>query len=354
MRHKVFITVSGFLSVLSCLAQDTTKNNQLSFSGFMDVYYQYDFDNPASRLRPAFLYNYKKHNEFNVNLGLIKAAYTNKKIRANIALMIGNYAQFNLAAEPAIAQNIYEANVGYDISKKVSIDAGIMPSHIGLESAISKDNWNLGRSILAENTPYYETGIKLTYHPNGKFTTAFLILNGWQNIQETNSNKAIGTQVQYKPTAKWLFNSSTFIGNEKPDSARQLRLFHNFYATYVISKKMNAALLFDIGAEKQINSAHYNTWFGTALLLQYSINSKYSSSFRVEHYNDRKGVIVSANTANGFQTFGYSLNLDYKPVENILFRTEARLFNARDDIFLKNGALKNNNYSMLASLAIWF
>ena len=352
--HKFLVSVVAILSALSGLAQDTAKSKHLTFSGFMDVYYQYDFDDPASRLRPAFLYKYKKHNEFNVNLGLINAAYTNKKIRANIALMIGNYAQYNLAAEPVIAQHIYEANIGYDISQKISIDAGILPSHIGLESAISKDNWNLGRSMLAENTPYYETGIKLTYTPNKKWLAAFLILNGWQNMQETNSNKAIGTQVQYKPTAKWLFNSSTFIGNEKPDSARQLRLFHNFYTTYIISKKMSAALLFDVGAEKQINSAHYNTWFGTALLLQYIINSKFSSAFRAEHYNDRKGVIVSVNTANGFQTFGYSFNLDYKPLENILFRTEARLFDARDNIFLKDGLLKNNNYSLLASIAIWF
>lgn len=351
---KCFFTIAGMLLVLLGMAQDTAKNNQLVFSGFIDAYYQYDFDDPSTRLRPVFLYNYKKHNEFNVNLGLIKAAYTNKKIRANFALMIGNYAQYNLSAEPAIAQNIYEANVGYNFSDKVSIDAGIMSSHIGLESAIGKDNWNLSRSMLAENTPYYENGIKLTYQPNKKLTAALLILNGWQNIQETNSNKAIGTQVQYKPTAKWLFNSSTFIGNEKPDSARQLRLFHNFYTTYVISKKMNAALLFDVGAEKQINSANYNTWFGTALLLQYSINSKYSSAFRVEHYNDKKGIIVSANTTNGFQTFGYSFNMDYKPVEYIMFRTEARFFNAKDNMFLRHGVLNNNNYAILASMAVWF
>ena len=351
---KVFLTVAGVLLALSCFAQDTAKNNNLTFSGFIDAYYQYDFDNPASRLRPSFLYNYKKHNEFNVNLAVIKAAYINKKIRANIALMVGNYAQYNLAAEPANAQHIYEANVGYNISDKISIDAGILPSHIGLETAISKDNWNLSRSILAENTPYYETGIKVTYSPNTKWTTAFLILNGWQNIQETNSNKAIGTQVLYKPNAKWLFNSSTFFGNEKPDSTKQLRLFHNFYTTYIISKKLNTALLFDIGAEKKINFPGYNTWFGAALLLQYNINSKISSAFRVEHYNDKKGAIVSVNTRNGFQTFGYSCNLDYKPVENILFRTEARLFNAKDKIFLKDGVQKNNNYSLLASMEVCF
>ncbi len=38
-----------------------------------------------------------------------------------------------------------------------------MPSHIGFESAVGSDCWNLTRSILAENSPYFESGIKLNY-----------------------------------------------------------------------------------------------------------------------------------------------------------------------------------------------
>jgi hypothetical protein len=51
------------------------------------------------------------------------------------------------------------------LSKKQNLwlDAGIMPSHIGFESAVSADCWTLTRSLLAENSPYYETGIKLGY-----------------------------------------------------------------------------------------------------------------------------------------------------------------------------------------------
>jgi hypothetical protein len=79
--------------------------------------------------------------------------------------MIGNYAQYNLLTEPTWAQFIYEANVGFKISRKqnVWLDAGIMPSHIGFESAVSADCWTLTRSILAENSPYYETGVKISY-----------------------------------------------------------------------------------------------------------------------------------------------------------------------------------------------
>jgi hypothetical protein len=51
-------------------------------------------------------------------------------------------------------KNIYEANVGISLNKKNNlwVDAGVMPSHIGFESAISMDNWYLTRSLLAENS----------------------------------------------------------------------------------------------------------------------------------------------------------------------------------------------------------
>jgi hypothetical protein len=93
--------------------------------------------------------------------------------------MTGNYAKYNLAVESKFFRHIYEANIGYKFSEKISVDAGILPSHIGCESAIAKDNWNLSRSILAESTPYYETGIKFNYVPNEKWTFAFFILNGY-------------------------------------------------------------------------------------------------------------------------------------------------------------------------------
>jgi hypothetical protein len=50
-----------------------------------------------------------------------------------------------------------------------------MPSHIGFESVISADCWTLTRSLLAENSPYYETGMRLeatsTYPPIAKSRT---------------------------------------------------------------------------------------------------------------------------------------------------------------------------------------
>ncbi len=161
---KILIVILSVIS-LNSFAQTDNTNNPLTISGYFETYYAYDFGNPSDHNRPGFVYSHNRHNEVNLNLGFIKAAYTTDQVRANLALMTGTYANANLAAEPGVLKNIFEANAGVKISKKKNlwVDAGIFASHIGFESAIGKDCWNLTRSILADNSPYYESGAKISY-----------------------------------------------------------------------------------------------------------------------------------------------------------------------------------------------
>jgi hypothetical protein len=146
----------------------------------------FDFNNPLGNTRPGFVYSHNRTNEVNINLALLKAAYETTNTRANLALGVGTYMNANYGAEPGVLKNIYEANAGIRISKKHNlwIDAGIFSSHLGFESAIGKDNWTVTRSIFADNSPYFETGAKISYtSASGKLFLSGLILNGWQRIQ---------------------------------------------------------------------------------------------------------------------------------------------------------------------------
>lgn len=333
---------------LNAFAQDST-DGKLDLSGYAEAYYQYDFGRPPSGERSAFLYNHKRHNEMNINLAYLKAAYSSKKIRGNIALMTGNYPQYNLAAEPQLMQQVLELNIGYSFSDKWSMDLGILPSHIGMESAVSKDCWTLSRSLVAENSPYYETGLKLNFSPDERWSLALLLLNGWQNIRETNSAKAWGTQVQFRPNKKWVINSSSFIGNEQADSvSAKMRFFHDLFITRQLSDKLNIAVLFDIGTEKS------NTWYGSAILLQYQFQPKWKIGFRAEQYKDRQGVILGSSLPVGVGLSGASLNTDFSPLKKIMFRAEARYLHADRSIFLQDGTPAKNNLSMMGSVAISF
>ncbi|WP_343674191.1 porin [Chitinophaga sp.] len=348
------------LPVLQLRAQTKEEEKPLKISGYLEAYYCYDFGNPANHNRPSFVYSFNRHNEVNLNLGYIKAAYAKDNVRANLAIMAGTYPNANMVAEPGVLKNIYEANAGVKLSKKheLWIDAGIFASHIGFESAVGKDCWSLTRSILADNSPYYESGVKVSYSsPNNKWFASALILNGWQRIQRPDGNNmpAFGHQLTFKPNEKLTFNSSSFIGQDKPDSIKQMRYFHNFYTQMNLTAEFNIIAGFDIGAEQRAKgSSQYNTWYSPVLIARYSPVPQIAIAARGEYYSDKHGVIISTGTPNGFQTWGYSLNFDYSIAANACWRIEGRGFTGKDKTFLKEQTATNNNFFITTSLAISF
>ncbi len=341
------------LTVTDSLAEQKTKpwKGNIELSAYIEAYYLFDINNPASGNRPGFIYSHNRHNEFNINLAYFKFNYSAARLRANIAIMAGTYSNANLSAEPGVIKNIYEANAGINLSKKkqVWLDAGIFASHIGFESAVGKDCWNLTRSILADNSPYYESGIKLSYtSDNGKFFASGLVLNGWQRIQKVGGNSlpSFGWQITGKPTDKILINSSSFIGTDKPDSSRQMRYFHNLYAIFNVTDKFGITLGLDAGAEQKAKgSKQYNAWFSPILIARYQPIEQLALAARFEYYSDRNGVIIGTGTPNGFETFGYSINADVIPFANAMIRFEGRLFQSKtDEIFEK----RNSSFTKLS------
>lgn len=357
---KNIIILLSLLCGIAISAQNDSIKKPLSISAYAEIYYLYDFGNPINHNRPSFVYSHNRHNEVNLNLGLVKASYQTEKIRANLVLATGTYMNANLASEPGVLKNIYEANIGVKLSKTKNLwlDAGILPSHIGWESAIGKDNWILTRSLAADNSPYFETGARLSYTTdNGKWYMSALVLNGWQRIQRVDGNNtpAFGHQLTYKVNDKISVNSSSFIGNDKPDSLRLMRYFHNIYATFQLNAKLAVMTGFDIGAEqKSKESKQYNNWYTAAFIAKYTFTEKSNLTARTEYYRDKNGVIITNNTANGFRTWGYSLNYDYQISDNLIWRTEARNLSSKDRIFVQNDELKRQNFFLTTSLAISF
>ena len=357
--RNAFLTLIFILSAFISNAQtDSTKS--LVLSGYLETFYSYDFANPGSHIRQPFLYSFNRHNEVNLNLGMIKLAYNTENIRANIALMAGTYANDNLSAEPGVFKNVLEANTGVKISNKSDLwlDAGIFGSHIGFESAIGKDCWNLTRSLLAENSPYYESGIKISYtSPDAKWFLSGLLLNGWQRIYRVNGNQTpgFGHQLTYKPTSQITLNSSSFIGNDKPETTRQMRYFHNFYGIFQLTNIFAITTGFDIGSEESAKgSGLYNNWYSPVVILKSSPTNKLNIAARFEYYHDPNEVIITTGTNNGFQTWGFSINSDYSIRENVMWRMEFRGFSSKDRIFTLNDDPSNYNYFVTSSLAISF
>ena len=361
MKTLLLSLLTAFVFIANAQTDSTTSTSPLKFSGYLETYYSYDFGNPSNNTRPSFVYSHNRHNEVSLNLGFIKAAYEKNNVRANLALMTGSYANANLTAESGVLKNIYEANIGFKVSKTKTIwvDAGVFASHIGFESAIGKDCWNLTRSILADNSPYYESGAKISYSSdNGQLFLSSLFLNGWQRIQRVdgNTSPAFGHQLTYKPSSKITLSSSSFVGTDTPDSTKRMRYFHNFYSIFQLNEHLGLILGFDIGwQQKAKGSSGYDTWYSPVAILKYSPSSKVNVAIRGEYYSDKNQVIIATGTPNGFQTWGYSANLDYNISDNLMWRIEARGLNNKDQSFVnRENNLSNHNHFMTTSLALSF
>ena len=360
MKNRIFkyLTISLLLAdTVPSFAQSDSAVVQ--FSGYLETYYQYDSRQPGNPQRPDFVYSHNRHNEFTLNLGYLRAEYNQANVRASLALMAGTYANANLAAELGVLKNIYEANAGVRLSRKKNlwIDAGIFSSHIGFESAVGANCWNLTRSIMADNSPYFESGAKLTYiSDNEKWLVSGLILNGWQRIQRVadNNTPAFGHQLTYMPHERVTLNSSSFVGSDAPDSTRRMRYFHNFYGQFALTEKWGAIVGFDIGAQQaEPNSHRYSVWYAPIVQLRYALTDKARFAARAEYYDDRDGVIIAAGVPGGFRVSGFSINFDYALSPHALWRIEAKNLGGRDPIFETNdGTYTKNNLTFTTSLAI--
>lgn len=334
----------------------------MTLSGYAEAYYVRDFNYPHNNRRPFFTYSHDRANDLSINLAMLKASMNTVRARGNLALASGTYMRSNYAAEPSGLQHLLEANVGVKLASEheLWLDAGVMPSHLGFESAIGIDNWTMTRSLMAESSPYFETGARLSYtSADGQWYASGLILNGWQRIKraEGNTTPAIGHQLTYKPNANVTLNSSSFIGNDKPDNARQMRYFHDFYGQFKLNDRWSLTTAFDMGAEEKapVSGDGYNVWWTPAIIARYQYSSQLSLAGRIEYFQDKHGVIVATDTAHGFKTMGYSVNADYQICPKVTLRAEVRKLDSKDDIFDVEGRkLRASNFMLATALAVSF
>ncbi len=350
MKRFIFILSFGF----SAFAQDKSEL-KTTFSGFVETYYSYDFNQPITDSKLPFMYNYNRHNEFNINIGLLRAKVEYDNAYAIVSLQSGTYIDDNYANEKIKYLN--EAYIGLylDSSKKQSIELGILPSYIGFESATTASNLTLTRSLLADNSPYFMTGIKYSYKPSEKWNFAALLTNGWQRINKPQKEvlPSFGTQVVYKSNANSTLNWSTFIGKEFNGLDFTMRYFSNLYYDQKWNDKWRTIVGFDYGIQDFSSTDNQKaTWLSPVIMAQYSIHSKWQTAFRTEYYQDEKNIIIAGNEA--FKTLGFSLNLDYLPNSKVKLRTEARYLQSQENTFVKNDLPTDNNFFVTTSLSFEF
>jgi hypothetical protein len=341
-------------------AQSVTDSVTVKFGGFVDTYYAFDFNRPSSRDR-AYTTQPARHNEFNVNLGYVDAVLSAPRVRGRFAVQFGTSVQANYAGEPhvgahsgpEVARYIQEAVIGVKLGEKTWVDGGIYLSHIGSEGWISRDNPTYTRSLTADYSPYYQSGVRLTWQATPSVVAQLHVVNGWQNISETNGDKAIGGRVDWTVNPKATFTVHNLIGNEAPDSVdSQLRLFQGASLKFVPTDKVTIVGNFDFGTQDRGDDNA--SWYGGALIARLQATPTVAVSGRLERYDDKDRVIIVTRTDDGFRATGGSVGIDVTPAPRMLWRTELRGFTGTSAVVPnRDGASKKNSF-LVTSLALTF
>ncbi len=365
---KALSLSATILTPLVMFGQATSPDTSthIAFGGFVDTYYAYDFGRPENIDR-LFTTQAIRHNEFNVNLAFVDLTLTGERVRGHLAVQFGTSVQSNYAAEPRVgsvsgpdvSRFIQEATAGYKLTPALWLDAGIMLSPLGAESWISRDNWTYTRSLISEESPYYEAGVRATWQVTSALTAQLHIINGWQNISETNSDKAVVARLDYVAGPRLTLAYDLFAGNEAPDSSpARTRVLNEFVAQVAITEKLSARGTLDIGDQRRESGGNgWDRWGGFALIGHFQSTPRMAIGARVEQYSDPQQVIVATGQIYGLRAWSGSVNLDVAPVRNLLWRAELRFLRARDSLFPDRSAasgLSRDNTVAVSSLAFTF
>ncbi|MBC7788345.1 MAG: porin [Anaerolineae bacterium] len=373
MNRIIFAAAVSLVPLVAHTQTSADTSRKVSFAGFVDSYYAFDFNRPVN-LDRSFTTQPARHNEFNVNLAHVEAVLSGGRLRGRLALQAGTSVQSNYSAEPAIgsvsgpslSRHLQEAYVGYQITPSVWVDGGIFFSNMGMESWISRDNPTYTRSQVAEYSPYYSSGAKITWQATPKLSARLDVVNGWQNISETNEDKGAGLRLDYalSPTATFsyynFFNNETIITTDDLEEEfrdDRLRIFNGIGAKVTVGR---TTLLgqFDLGSQDRGEGFDGNSsWYGFTAVARFQVTPTVAVSGRVERFDDEDQVLIGTGVSRGFRANGASVGLDVVPHPGFLWRTELRGFSGDERVFpdrdSSQGLAKGSGF-VVSSFALTF
>jgi hypothetical protein len=235
-----------------------------------------------------------------------------------------------IAAHPDIWRNVVQASVQWqtNVGRGLLLEAGVYPSHIGMEAFQTKDNWNYTRSWLGELSPYYQAGVKAAYPLSDRWSAQLHLLNGWQAISDGNRGKSVGAQVAYS-SDKLSFSFNGIVGPELQNDDDHIRALGDVVVTVKPTPSLSLGVSFDVAREARPlgSDAH---WKGAGLYARFAPkDSRTAFAVRGELYDDEDGAI--SGVAHTLKEV--TATLEHRPVERMILKLEGRYDRSSAPVF---------------------
>jgi hypothetical protein len=316
-----------------------------SLSGFVDVYYGQNFNNPANRLNNLRFFD-GSTNQFGLNLIELvvdkQPDPSNSRTGYHLAFGYGQAmnAIYGASTNSTLSADQYvkEAYFSYlaPVGKGLQVDVGKFVTPAGAEVIETKDNYNYTRGILFSYAiPYYHFGMRAKYAFNDKYSLTGFFLNGWNSVIDNNTGKTYGMTLGWTPNKKFSLAQTYLAGPEGTDNNHDWRQLSDTVVTINATKRLTLMANYDYGRGDHMGTVVDPVyWTGIAGYFKYALNDKYTVSSRYEYYNDHYGF--TTGTPGHIQEI--TGTFEHPMATHILTRLEFRRDMANNPIFTKGAS----------------
>jgi hypothetical protein len=325
-----------FISIIT-QAQDSTKKGNLIFTGSVDAYYRYNFHNAKDSMHTNNYTSFtNSQNSFELGMASLKVDYTIGKVDAVVDLGFGRRAEEFSYNDGDLDQNkngfitlanMKQGYLSYAPSAKVKFTMGKWFTYVGYEVPDAYLNRNYSMDYMFSYGPFSHTGIKMDVMANSNVGFMIGLANPTDFTSASFSKKNYLAQLHFTSTNAKINGYLNYVGGKDMSEA----MINQFDAviTGIVSHK------FSIGYNGSVKSVkpdggNSNSWWGSALYLNFDPTTVFGLTTRVEYFNDKKSVA-------GFETsiFDFTLSGNMH-IDNLTIIPEFRIDSANDPLFYKN------------------
>jgi Putative beta-barrel porin-2, OmpL-like. bbp2 len=340
-----------------------------SLSGFVDVYYGENFNNPASQVNNLRFFD-GATNQFGLNLVEMvvdKAPDpTNSRTGYHLALGFGQAMNTVNGSEPkgglGFDQYLKEAYFSYlaPVGKGLQVDVGKFVTPAGAEVIETKDNWNYSRSLLFTYAiPYFHFGMRAKYAFNDKYALTGFFVNGWNNVVDNNTGKTYGLSFGWTPNKKFGVTQTYLAGPEGNNNNINWRQLSDTVISYAPTSKLSFMVNGDYGrGDRFISNTVTNTlsppvfWTGVGGYIKYAFNANSALATRYEYYDDHNGFTTGTLLPTHFNEF--TTTFERLVAHHIISRMEFRRDMSNQPVFLKGSNPVLGQNTLTAGLVFTF
>ena len=336
-------------------AQDSaeTTASKPIISGYVDVYYRYNLDDPSAKT--GVFNNYtsftNSHNSFELGMASLKLEHSIGKVGMVADVGFGRRAEEFSYADDKSRFALKQAYLTYSPTEALKFTAGSWGTHIGYEVLDPHLNRNYSMSYMFSYGPFFHTGVKAEA-TLGKSGFMIGLANPADLKSASFSEKHLLAQYSVATADDKLKAYLNYNGGKPSDSTKRHQM--DLVLLGALSDKFslgyNGTMAF---GKDRLNGKFGETskWWGSALYVNVDPKEWFGLTLRGEYFNDEESLSAGAF---GTHIFATTLSANFK-VSGLTIIPELRYDRAGAEIFSDHaGAAQKTTASALLAAVYKF